>query len=39
MAVGIQDLFELKCLIKNIDIKLCARIESEEKQLLALVTK
>ncbi|XP_044753583.1 uncharacterized protein LOC123312995 [Coccinella septempunctata] len=39
MALGMQDIFELKCLIRNIDIKLCARIESDEKQLLALVTR
>ncbi|XP_045473518.1 uncharacterized protein LOC123679961 [Harmonia axyridis] len=39
MALEIQDIFEIKCLIKNIDIELCARIESEEKQLLALVTR
>ncbi|KAL3269950.1 hypothetical protein HHI36_009006 [Cryptolaemus montrouzieri] len=32
------DIFELKCLLQNINIKLCARIESGVKQLLALVT-
>jgi hypothetical protein len=33
-----QDVFELKCILRNIKIRLCSRIESGVKQLLALVT-
>jgi hypothetical protein len=34
-----QDVFELKCILRNIKIRLCSRIESGVKQLLALVTR
>lgn len=34
-----EDVFELKCILKNCKIRLCARIESGVKQLLALITR
>ncbi|XP_060528037.1 uncharacterized protein LOC132703033 [Cylas formicarius] len=34
----IQNVFELKCLLENINIKLCAYCESGVKQILALIT-
>ncbi|KAI4462030.1 regulator of chromosome condensation [Holotrichia oblita] len=34
----LQDIFELKCLVRNIDVRLNCRIENGVKQLLALVT-
>nr|XP_015840194.1 PREDICTED: uncharacterized protein LOC103312885 [Tribolium castaneum] len=33
-----QDVFTLKCILNNIKIRLCSRIESGVKQLLALIT-
>ncbi|XP_019873194.2 uncharacterized protein LOC109601394 [Aethina tumida] len=33
-----QNIFELQCILQNINIRLCARIESGVKQLLAIIT-
>ncbi|KAK4876051.1 hypothetical protein RN001_012473 [Aquatica leii] len=38
MSLPLQELFHIKCLLSNVDISLCCRIESGIKQLLALVT-
>lgn len=34
-----QNIFELQCILQNINIRLCARIESGVKQLLAIITR
>ncbi|XP_025828979.1 uncharacterized protein LOC112904044 [Agrilus planipennis] len=36
---NLEDLFQLKCLLNNLDIKLAARVENGVKQLVALVLK
>lgn len=33
------EIFELRCVLNNVDVKLCARVEGGVKQLLALVTR
>uniref|UniRef100_A0A1Y1KHK1 RCC1-like domain-containing protein n=1 Tax=Photinus pyralis TaxID=7054 RepID=A0A1Y1KHK1_PHOPY len=38
MSLPLQNLFDLSCLLDNIDIQLCCRTENGIKQLLALVT-
>lgn len=38
-TTSVQDIFEIKCLLNDISIKLCAGIENGIKQLLALVTR
>lgn len=36
-ASFLQDIFELKCVLKNINVKSCCRIENGEKKLLAIL--